>query len=301
MKRGLLRDALAVAALLVLPALGHAADASKFRYTASVYLDKDGRGMRGPEGVACNDDLSVAVADTGNGRVLRYTLDGEGFKGGEEVRLPERARPTRIQITSKGEIYCLDGRQRRLIRIGTDGSASYLELTGIPEPSAVVVWSFRMDQNEKLYVLDPVGRRVLIADSRGRYLGKVNVPAGTGSLDDIAVDPRGNVYLLDGVRGEIHTAPKDSETFSLLKKDLRQLLNFSADLTVDARGTIYLTDQNGGGIVVLGADGSFLGRHSSYGWKEGLVRYPAQICANGKGGVLVADRDNNRVQLFTAQ
>ena len=36
-------------------------------------------------------------------------------------------------------------------------------------------------------------------------------------------------------------------------------------LTTDSKGIIYVVDQNGGGIIVLGQDGSFRGRMLSMG------------------------------------
>jgi sugar lactone lactonase YvrE len=298
MNAALLRATLSAAGIALLAVAAQAAEAPKFRHVASAFQDKDGKALKGPEGVACNDDFAVIVADTGNGRLLRYAFDGEQFRGGEEIPLPERAYPARVQMSSKGEIYCLDSRKRQILRVGAGGTAAYVEFTGIPDPAAVMAWSFKLGSDDNLYVLDPTAGRVLILDPGGRFLRKIQVPADVGSLDDLAVDPRGNVFLLDGARGTLYQAAKDAQSFSPLVDNLKTFLNFSTDLTVGPRGAIYLTDQNGGGIVVLGPDGSFLARHSSYGWKEGLLRHPAQICANGKDAVVVADRDNNRIQLF---
>ena len=61
---------------------------------------------------------------------------------------------------------------------------------------------------------------------------------------------------------------------------------------------IVLVDKHGNGLLVLGPDGSFLGRRLSIGWGEGLVYYPGQICIDGNGDIFVADRGNNRLQAF---
>jgi len=60
-----------------------------------------------------------------------------------------------------------------------------------------------------------------------------------------------------------------------------------------------LSCENGSGIIILGQDGSFLGRQLSMGWNEGLLYYPTQMCINEKGEVFIADRGNSRVQIFT--
>lgn len=295
-----LRTHVATLGLLLLPCLGLGAEASKFRFVASAYLDGQGRGMNGPEGVACRDDGTVVVGDTGNGRLLRYTFDGQQFRGGDEVRLPPGAYPTRVQFGPNGDLYCLDAKARRVLRAAAAGEASYIELVGVPEPSAVWVRSFRVDPDGSLYLLDPLGWRVLVVDKAGRFQRAIPIPEGVVSLDDLALD-RGKVYLLDGVSGSVYSAAKTAGGFSLLAQGLRQFLNFTMDLTTDPRGGFYLTDQNGGGIVFLGPDGTFQARHSSAGWKEGLLRHPAQVCVTAKGEVVVADRDNSRIELFLSR
>jgi hypothetical protein len=97
----------------------------------------------------------------------------------------------------------------------------------------------------------------------------------------------------------VFSAAKDLKSFSPLTKSLREYLNFPTSITTDNRGTIFIVDQNGGGIVILGKDGSFVGRQLSMGWNEGLLYYPAQMSINEKGEAFIADRGNSRIQIFT--
>jgi Tfp pilus assembly protein PilZ len=62
---------------------------------------------------------------------------------------------------------------------------------------------------------------------------------------------------------------------------------------------LFISDQNSGGVVVVSQDGTFRNRLLSLGWKEGAVRYPAQICIGNNGAFFVADRANSRIQMFT--
>ena len=50
----------------------------------------------------------------------------------------------------------------------------------------------------------------------------------------------------------------------------------------------------------LGVDGTFQGRELAMGWSDGAVHYPGQICVTSEGDVFVADRNNNRVQIFAS-
>jgi hypothetical protein len=97
----------------------------------------------------------------------------------------------------------------------------------------------------------------------------------------------------------VFSAAKDANSFSPLMKSLREYLNFPTSMTTDNRGTLYVVDENGGGIVILGRDGAYLGRQLSLGWNEGLLYYPSQMCLNEKGEVFIADRGNSRIQIFT--
>ena len=59
-----------------------------------------------------------------------------------------------------------------------------------------------------------------------------------------------------------------------------------------------MVDQNGGGIVIVGKDGSFQSRRLSMGWKDGFLRFPTQMCISETGNVFIADRGNNRIEAF---
>ncbi len=86
----------------------HAAEQVKFKQMAPIYVDGKGAGIRQPEGVACRGNALV-VADTGNGRLLRYTIAGETWTPGGEIVLPQLTSPIRVDVNSKGEIFALDG------------------------------------------------------------------------------------------------------------------------------------------------------------------------------------------------
>jgi hypothetical protein len=75
-------------------------------------------------------------------------------------------------------------------------------------------------------------------------------------------------------------------------------VEFPTAIAVDPDGRLFLVDEHGGGIVILGRDGSFRGRQLGTGWKEGFLRYPAGACVLAGTSLVVAERGNHRVQVF---
>jgi sugar lactone lactonase YvrE len=277
-----------------------AAEASKLRFVAAVYLDDKGVGLRLPEGVACNDGSTMIVGDTGGGRLVRFTVQGRDVKPAGEMRAPQLGVPIRVQMNSKGEVFALDGKQRRIVRFDAKGEPrGYLDPEGVPGSGPIVPRSLAVDRDDALYLLDVFGARVVVLAPDGKFLRQIAFPTPRGFFSDLAVDARGKIYLLDSIRAQVWAAPKDAKEFFLLAKDLRAHLNFPISIAVDARGLLYLVDEHGGGVVVLGPDGAVLGRQLAMGWKEGLLNSPSQLCINGKGQVFIADRGNSRVQVFT--
>jgi len=276
------------------------AETVKLRYLQSVYFDEKGGGLKQPEGVACNEKSLLVVGDTGNDRLVRYSFQEKSLKVGTEIKIPQLSNPIRIQINSKGEIFALDGKRRRVVKLTPEGAfKGYVDPEGVPSPSTYVPRSFKIDRNDSIYILDIFSARVLVLNSEGKYQKQISFPKEYGFFSDLCVDSKGTLFLIDCVKAMVFSAAKDSNSFSPLTKSLREYLDFPTSITTDNRGTIYLVDENGSGIVLLGADGSFVGRQLTMGWNEGLLYFPSQMCVNEKGEVFIADRGNSRVQIFT--
>jgi DNA-binding beta-propeller fold protein YncE len=287
-----------IISVLAMP-LAAAGGPPRLRYVSSVYKDADGGSLKGPEDVAC-DSKSFVVADTGNDRVVFFKLEGAEVTPGAEIKLPQLGLPIRVERNSSGKIFVLDGKQHRVVRLSAEGTfEAFLEPKGLPSqqkefiPSAIAI-----DKNDNIYVLDVFMQRVLVLDLSGQYLRKVSLPPSKGFYSDMAINFKGDILVIDSVKGEIFSAAEGSKDFAPVIKGLREYMNFPSSISTDKRGFIYVVDQNGGSLVVLGQDGSFQGQQLSRGWKESQLNYPTQMCINGDNGVFIADMNNNRVQVF---
>jgi hypothetical protein len=285
--------------LAVLLPLTCQAAGEKYKQTTSLYLDEKGGNIKTPEGVACNDKGVLIVADTANGRLLRYSYGESGVKGGAEIKMPQITYPIRLQLSPGGDIYTLDERQHRIVHLNPEGGfVNNLEPQGVPAPANISLRSFRIDAAGVIYLLDLFGQRVLVLDAAGKFIRQLPLPSEYAFSSDLAVTAAGDILLLDGTRGEVALARKDATVFTPLTKNLHEYVSFATYLTVDIRGNIYLVDQDGGVIVTLGPDGKYTGRIATLGWKEGQLYYPAQMSFCGNSMFAVADRNNSRVQIF---
>ncbi len=264
----------------------------------SAYADASGAALKAPEGVACAGKGYVVGADTGNGRLVTWTFKDGALTGGAPIRFPELGAPARVQIDSKGNVFSLDQRTRRIVRVGEQGTfAGYVQPKGVPAASGFFPVAFKLDSADNFYLLDIASARLVVLDPAGAFVRQLLQPAGA-TLNDVAVDARGTVLAVDGAHAVVYAAKVGAESLTPLSKGLREYASFPSYLSINAQGLIVLVDNHGNGILVLGPDGTFLGRRLSIGWGEGLVYYPGQICIDLQGDIFVADRGNNRLQAF---
>jgi hypothetical protein len=292
-------SSLSLAVALALAPAAARAEAVVFAYEGTIYSDASEGKLKAPEGVGCNDSGYAAVADTGNHRLLIYGVKEGRFGGGNEVKLPQLPSPWRVQVDANGGLLVLDLKTRKIVRVGADGAyAGTVDPKGIDDAGRVLYGSFKLGPGGAVYALDVAGRRVLVLEPDGKVTAQLPLPADAVLVTDVAVDLAGAVYALDAVGGAIWIAEKGAPAFKPLVKGLRERTSFPSYLLA-RKGRLFVVDQNGSGVVVLGVDGSYQGRQLSIGWSEGLVNYPAQLCMTETGLAFVADRFNNRVQVFT--
>lgn len=285
--------------VLFLPLYAFGAESIKLKYALSLYADEKGIALNRPEGIACREDFLV-VADSGNGRFVFYTRQGGELKGGKEIKLPQIIYPVKVALNSKGDIYALDGRLRKVARIGQDGSfKAFVEPSGLTTQSMVVPAGISVDGDDNLYVLDVMGGGVLVLNPEGKFLRRIDFPKEYGFITDLTVDPKGTAFVVDGAKSMVYSNAKEQTVFSPITGTLKDDLKFPSNIIIDKKGRLFISDQNSGGVVVIGPDGKLQNRMFTLGWKEGSVRYPSQLCIDSEGIVFVTDRENSRIQEFT--
>jgi DNA-binding beta-propeller fold protein YncE len=157
-----------------------------------------------------------------------------------------------------------------------------------------------LDSAGNIYVADQDNQRIQKLAHDGSLLAKF----GSGSLDEgqtapgafddpsgVAVDPAGNLWVIEN----------DGKRVQKLAPDGSNLLTFGGDagffdpqkIALAPSGDVYVTDLNGS-VFRFASNGTLLGTFGG-----GRLETPRGIAVDGAGNVLVADRDQFRVDVFS--
>jgi len=152
-----------------------------------------------PSGIAIDRAGNIYVAEIGSKhRVQKLAPDGKfiaEWKGPE----PGFYGPRRITVGPDDSIYLVDSGRNRIVKFSPDGQvlASWGS-EGSGDGQFKGLSSVAVDpMNNKLYVADPLNRRIQVFDSNGKFLTKWSVPGGgqTLGLEDLAIDSHtGRLY-----------------------------------------------------------------------------------------------------------
>ena len=169
-------------------------------------------------------------------------------------------------------------------------------------PSGVAV-----DSLDRVYVFQRQGPPVLAFDRDGQFLDAWERRDGVPlEAHHIHVGPDDTVYLTDRDAHQIllyDTAGNLQGSLGARHQAAMQApFNHPADICVAPSGELYVADGYGNSSIHrFSADGEYLSSFGSPGSGPGQFRVPHSVRVSEDGRVYVADRENNRVQVFTAE
>jgi peptidylglycine monooxygenase len=167
-----------------------------------------------------------------------------------------------------------------------------------------VVSHVAVDSHDRVYVYQRGEPPVVVFAADGTFVRSW----GDGMIADahgIFITPDDLVVLIDRDRHQVlGFDPEGALQFTLgdpLHPRLQAPFNHPADVAVAPNGDIYVADGYGNSAVHrFSADGELKGTWGSPGGGPGEFTTPHAVWIDGEGRVLVADRENDRVQVFTA-
>jgi sugar lactone lactonase YvrE len=234
-----------------------------------------------PEDVAVDRRGNVYIADTGNQRIRRVSLDGTittfagtgryGFSGdGGRAISASMAEPIAVAVDRRGNVYIGDWRNSRVRKV-TGGRITTLAGTGrrgfsgdggpaakaqIRDPHAVTV-----DGRGAVYIADGPRVRKVSLD------GTITTIAGAGGEltfpEGLAVDGKGNVYISDFGDNQVKKVSRAGKLTTIAGAiregfsgdggpALSARLNHPLGMALDGRGNVYISDSGNARIRRIG-------------------------------------------------
>ena len=216
-----------------------------------------------PHAVAVDSAGNIFVADTGNGRIEKFSPNGTyitsiGTKGTGHGQLID---PNGVAVDRTGKIYVAEiGSKHRVQKLGPDGTFIAEWAPALYGPRKIAI-----GPDDSIYVVDSGRNRIVKFSPDGQVLASW----GSEGIDDgqfrgvssVAVDPTNNeVYVADALNRRIQVF--DSDGRFLIKwsvPEWGQPDGFE-DLAIDPdRGQLYASCANMNVILVFDLQGNRLG------------------------------------------
>jgi len=117
------------------------------------------------------------------------------------------------------------------------------------------------------------------------------------------VDSRGRIYVTDGNNGRVSVWDLSGNyLFDFAKGSAEGSLSLPRGGFIDERDRLFVVDAVGQDVKVYDVAGDtpvFLYTFGDFGIEDGLFNYPADIFVDGTGRLYIADRENNRIQVWS--
>jgi DNA-binding beta-propeller fold protein YncE len=221
--------------------------------------------------------------------------------------------PSGMALDAQGNLYVADTRNHRIQKFDSNGQfLATLGSAGSGDGQFNFVWGdpnhelpgagLAFDAQGNLYVTDMGNVRVQKFDKDGNFLAKWG-SQGTGDGQftrpfDLALDPQGNVYVIDDRSTPKGRIQKFDGNSNFLARFGEGLFADPGLIAVDKQGNIYVPDVARGTILKLDNNGELLATWGSSGTEEGQFQGPLGIELDGQDNIYIVDSRNGRIQVL---
>lgn len=261
-----------------------------------------------PEGIALAQDNTIYVVDSWMNQVKQFTRNGNliNYWGGRGQDPGEFEGARAVAISGSAKLYVADSGNNRIQVFDLGGTlitswGSYGNGNGeFISPRGVAT-----DSAGNVYVVDEGNQRVQKFSETGTFLltwgergpGDIQFERTTG----VATDINDLIYVMDAGNAKIKIFNSNGELQRAipLENTYENPDAYFSNLTVDRNGNIYYSHSQPNSIVKISPEGFEL-----YEWNQGprpggKFDYLHGIGFNSLGNLYVADRFNNRIQVFS--
>jgi sugar lactone lactonase YvrE len=226
-------------------------------------LGTDEGQFHSPTGMCVDGNGNILVADTGNGRVEKFSPIGTflsfiGAKGSGQGQLAD---PNGIAIDRSGNIYVAEiGSKHCVQKLGPDGSFIAEWAPGLYGPRRIAI-----GPDDSVYVVDSGRNRIVKFSPDGQVLATWGSEgSGDGQFkgfSSVAVDPINNkVYVADSLNSRIQVFDSDGKFLTKwLVPEWGRPYGFE-DLAIDSKaGRVYASSANMNVVLIFDLNGNRIG------------------------------------------
>ncbi|MEZ4520625.1 MAG: hypothetical protein R3A46_03120 [Thermomicrobiales bacterium] len=289
--------------------------ATKYAFARKFGLPAAGIQISKPNDVAASPSGDVYMTDTTNRRILKFDSKGIFVTawGSEGTGNGQFKAPRGIAVDSQGYVYVADKSVNRIQKF--DGNGAFVlafGTTGSGNGELSSPHDIGIGPNDEVYVSDQGNNRVQIFSPSGVYTGQFGSEgSGNGQLKaphGIDVSRGGLIYVADAGNDRVQLFDADGNWQGNIGSAGTGDGQFGSPMNVAVAGdgTVYATvvelDRVGkfSIIPVLAPNATTLQavKYQFDGYLEGSFTDPTGADTDSSGRILIADRGNNRIQIY---
>jgi tripartite motif-containing protein 71 len=255
-------------------------------------------------GLAASGNV-VYVADTGNDRVQRFTIDGG--HGAEIVAPGTLANPRGVAVRGS-RMAVADDQHHRIVVFDTGGHVLRTVGTGPGTMPGQLNFPYGVgfDPQGRLFVADDLNHRVVRYSSGPNYPYKARwgsygtAPGQLAYPRGLALDGGGNVYVANTGDDRIDVFDRGGRLLRSFGSSGRAVGQFDEPLGVasDASGIRAVTDAVNGRVELLNPDGTIATVWGSPNPGPTILPNPVATAFDAAGNLYVLDRRRDRIVVF---
>lgn len=274
--------------------------------------------FRDPMGIAVGPRGHIFVADSGNYRVQKFTLDGRFLLAfGQEGDQPgEFDKPIDVAVSRDGTVYVSDFNLDRVQAFSAQGR--YLFGWGRPGDRASELASptgIEVSPSGNVYIAEFYNHRIQVFDPKGKHLRLMGGKGhGKGQLfypTDLAFLPDGGFIVADAYNHRLQWFTAQGQALKTwgwkwyarwlpIPKRLHvspklSHLNVPSDVAVGADGSLHITDSAHKRLLRLSSDGHLIGQWKLTDDSHPTVYSPTRVAVGSDGRIFAVDTSNDRI------
>ncbi len=264
------------------------------------------QGLSGPDGIVVDPTFNVYIADTGHARIVEEDL--QPAKNLSQASVGGFGDPVILNYSIAGysgsdytPVFQLNYGKDAVLGGASCTGGTAPETCTLPVTLSPALPGLRVDA---VQVMDSTGK-TLLTDTQ--VYGDGNAPLATftantvsvvpftglsTSLNGLAVDRLGNVYVADTAKDKIVELPAGGGAQTTL---LFKGLGAPLGVAVDGAGDIFVSDAGNVDVAELPAGGGTQVTYTPKEYGNPLLSFPTQMIVSGAGTALVADGGTGEV------